>query len=77
MNLDSKRKMFQGDRKPDDIINIKGHLTENICLSGNDCFVAVIKLEGISFENKSNDQLIAYNVSGDLKMFFSQRFEIV
>ena len=60
MNWRRKSKIFSKDRNSAKIVNLKGHLTETVCLSDNDCLVSVVQLKGISFESKTIDQIAMY-----------------
>ncbi|NOR26812.1 MAG: hypothetical protein GQ542_20955 [Desulforhopalus sp.] len=60
LDIEGKKNHFLKDRQAEKIVNLKGHLTETICLTNNDCLVSVIKLIGTPYDNKTPNQLTAY-----------------
>ena len=60
MDIEAKKNHILKDRQAGKIVNLKGHLTETICLTNNDCLVSVIKLSGTPYDNKTPNQLTAY-----------------
>jgi type IV secretion system protein VirB4 len=63
MNLRKADKTLKRARQGQDIVPIKAHLTTTICLTNKDALVSVIRLDGISYDDKSMAQLENYTTA--------------
>ncbi len=60
MQLRQKKRVFDRAREGQKTVPIKSHVSRMVCLTNKDALVSVIELVGISYEDKTLDQLDAY-----------------
>lgn len=60
MNIKQKHRALKLSRKGAGIIPVKAHLTEHVALTNKDALVAVIRCDGINYEDKTMAQLERY-----------------